>query len=150
MVSSAIVQIVDPDPASTVPTTAVEILGLSPVEINAGAWYLRALRADDRLSDVPALTDLGITDPAGYVAKTAEPAERGEPDAVRCVWAVCIPTTGELVALIGVTGPPGAGALRGCHRAGYADALAAAADPVRRFAAQALDLPAGELRTGVP
>ncbi|UQE76249.1 hypothetical protein MYK68_06575 [Gordonia sp. PP30] len=138
----------DPDPASTVPATAVEI--------NAGAWYLRALRADDRLSDVPALTDLGITDPAGYVAGTAEPAEPadpgdpGEPDAVRCVWAVCIPTTGELVALIGVTGRPGAGALRGCHRAGYAGALAAAADPVRRFAAQALDLPAGELRTGVP
>ncbi|WP_440712191.1 hypothetical protein [Gordonia sp. FQ] len=139
MVSSAIVQIVDPDPASTVPTTAVEI--------NAGAWYLRALRADDRLSDVPALTDLGITDPAGYVDGTVQP---GEPDAVRCVWAVCIPTTGELVALIGVTGGPGAGTLRGCHRAGYAEALAAAADPVRRFAAQALDLPAGELRTGVP
>lgn len=139
MVSSAIVQIVDPDPALTVPTTAVEI--------NAGAWYLRALRADDRLSDVPALTDLGITDPAGYVDGTVQP---GEPDAVRCVWAVCIPTTGELVALIGVTGGPGAGTLRGCHRAGYAEALAAAADPVRRFAAQALDLPAGELRTGVP
>jgi hypothetical protein len=32
---------------------------MEPVEINAGQWYLRALRADSRINDRPALADLG-------------------------------------------------------------------------------------------
>jgi hypothetical protein len=36
---------------------------VEPVEINAGAWYLRALRDDDLIDDRPALADLGETDP---------------------------------------------------------------------------------------
>ena len=34
---------------------------MEPVEINAGTWYLRALRADDRVDDRPALAELGET-----------------------------------------------------------------------------------------
>jgi len=41
---------------------------MEPVEINAGAWYLRALRADDRVDDRPALAELGETD-AHYVTR---------------------------------------------------------------------------------
>ncbi len=37
---------------------------MEPVEINAGAWYLRALRADDRIDDRPALAELGESNPA--------------------------------------------------------------------------------------
>lgn len=108
---------------------------MEAVEINAGGWYLRALRADDRISDVPALADLGVTDPAGYVAR----ADDGWTHETLLVWAVCIPTTGELVALIGVTGPTSSTTISGRARAGYDDALAAAAGPVRRFAEGALD-----------
>ena len=43
---------------------------MDPVEINAGGWYLRALRADDRVDDRPALADGGIDDP-DYVADRA-------------------------------------------------------------------------------
>ncbi|MFT3663111.1 MAG: hypothetical protein QM809_17605 [Gordonia sp. (in: high G+C Gram-positive bacteria)] len=120
---------------------------MKAVEINAGAWYLRALRADDRISDVPALTDLGVPDPAAYVvAADAEDSLGDGGDAVsRCVWAVCIPTTGELIALIGVSGSASSSVLRGRSRAGHRAALADAEGPVRRFAEQALGLIPGEL-----
>lgn len=116
---------------------------MQAVEINAGAWYLRALRADDRISDVPALTELGIDDPVVYVATTDDDPER-------CVWAVCIPTTGELVALIGVAGTPKRSTLTGVARAGFDEALAAAQGPVTRFAHQALDLTPGAVEIGLP
>ena len=109
---------------------------MEPVEINAGAWYLRALRDDDRLSDATALTDLGIDDPSGYVAESdSRWAAESE-----FVWAVCIPTTGELVALIGVTNRAGAGDLWEKARTGFDDALDAARGPVTRFAEGALGL----------
>ena len=123
---------------------------MTAVEINAGAWYLRALRHDDRLSDVPALADLGLPDPAGYVAGTsavAAPVDYAAPDAaVRCVWAVAEPTTGELVALVGVAGvPEGEAALRGLARTDFAHALTESVPVVRRYAEQALGLRPGEL-----
>lgn len=107
---------------------------MQPVEINAGSWYLRALRADDRLSDVPALADLGL--PASVV----DEAERAWSAETACTWAVCEPTTGELVARIVVTAPDAASAaqLTGQARAGGAAALAAAEGPVRRFVVGAL------------
>jgi hypothetical protein len=43
---------------------------MDPIEINAGAWYLRALRADKLMDDRPALADLGVGDP-DYVAQCA-------------------------------------------------------------------------------
>lgn len=100
---------------------------MEPVEINAGAWYLRTLRADDRVDDRPALADLGET-AADYVARrTAQWA------ADSCyTWAVCEPTTGELLAE--VTLDPGTGAIGTRARPGHADAAQTAADAVRRFA----------------
>ena len=123
---------------------------MTAVEINAGAWYLRALRHDDRLSDVPALADLGLPDPAGYVAGTAADNDdalvRAADESVRCVWAVAEPTTGELVALVGVSGvPEGPAAVRGLARADFAAALDDVLPVVRRYAEQALGLRPGEL-----
>ena len=109
---------------------------MQAVEINAGTWYLRALRADDRITDVPALTDLGVASPAGYVSA----AEAGWASETRFVWAVCIPTTGELVALVGVTPEGGEGRLWVRAREGYDEALDAAVGPVSRFAEGALGL----------
>ncbi|MGV9713500.1 hypothetical protein ACWDTI_22885 [Gordonia sp. NPDC003424] len=111
---------------------------MEPVEINAGTWYLRALRADDRISDVPALTDLGVADPLGYTEVVA----RGWSEETLFVWAVCIPTTGELVAVIGVRADDGEAILSGCCRRGHDDALDAAVGPVTRFAEGALGLTA--------
>ncbi|MXP23125.1 hypothetical protein GIY30_17445 [Gordonia sp. HNM0687] len=107
---------------------------MQPVEINAGTWYLRALRADDRVTDVPALSDLGVDDPTEYIAG----ANRMWASESGYVWAVCEPTTGELVALIGVRTAPSR--LVGRARPGRGDALEAARAPVRRFAEGALGL----------
>lgn len=109
---------------------------MEPVEINAGAWYLRALRDDDRLSDISALTDLGISDPADYVRAT----DAAWADETEFVWAVCEPTTGELVALIGIAVDGERAERWGRPRDGYAAALAAAEAPVTRFAEGALGL----------
>ncbi|WHU45333.1 hypothetical protein QNM97_14965 [Gordonia sp. L191] len=114
---------------------------MEPVEINAGTWYLRGLRADERITDVPALSDLGVADPAAYVAAT-DAAWR---DDTGYVWAVCEPTTGELLAVIGVLPTAGTASIVGRCRAGHRAALAAAVGPVARFARGALDLTVGEL-----
>jgi len=97
------------------------------VEINAGAWYLRALRADDRIDDRPALAELGETDP-DYVARRSA---QWESDATYS-WAVCEPTTGELLAEVTLNPTTGNIGLRA--RPGHADAAQAAGDAVRRFA----------------
>jgi hypothetical protein len=100
---------------------------VEPVEINAGAWYLRALRADDRIDDRPALTEMGETD-EDYVAKRA--AQWQSDDTYS--WAVCEPTTGELLAE--VTLSPATGAIDLRARPGHTEAAQAAGDAVRRFA----------------
>lgn len=106
---------------------------MDPVEINAGAWYLRALRADERIDDRPALAELGERDP-DYVARRAAQwaSETG------FSWAVCEPTTGELLAE--VTIDPGNATLATRARPGHDDAASVAATAVRRFAAAALNL----------
>lgn len=106
---------------------------MQPVEINAGTWYLRALRADDRIDDRPALAELGENDP-GYVDRSnGQWAE----DTAYC-WAVCEPTTGELLAEVRVD--PKLAVLTTRSRNGHDDAAAMAAESVRRFAAAALNL----------
>jgi hypothetical protein len=100
---------------------------VEPVEINAGAWYLRALRADDRIDDRPALAEMGESD-AGYVRKRAA---QGGSDTTYS-WAVCEPTTGELLAE--VTLYPTTGLIEFRARPGHAEAAQAAGDAVRRFA----------------
>ena len=100
---------------------------MEPVEINAGAWYLRALRADDRIDDRPALAELGEADP-DYVE------ERGAQwtSDTTYSWAVCEPTTGELLAE--VTLDPTTGNIKLRARPGHTEAAQAAGDAVRRFA----------------
>jgi hypothetical protein len=106
---------------------------MEPVEINAGTWYLRALRADQRIDDRPALADLGEIDP-DYVTRCTQrwTAETGYS------WAVCEPTTGELLAE--VTIDPRTATLSTRARPGHDEAAAVAATAVRRFAATALNL----------
>ena len=116
---------------------------MEAVEVNAGAWYLRALRDDDRLSDVPALTLLGVDGPADYVAAT----DAGWADESCLTWAVCVPTTGELAALIGVDAD---GRTTGLAREGFDEALAAAVDPATRCAAALLGVEPAPLRSALP
>ncbi len=66
---------------------------MEPVEINNGTWYLRGLRYDDRVDDRPELADLGETD-LDYVHDAAD----GWADDSMYTWAVCEPSTGELLA----------------------------------------------------
>ncbi|WP_330232819.1 hypothetical protein OHA40_10270 [Nocardia sp. NBC_00508] len=109
---------------------------MEPIEINAGAWYLRALRADDRIDDRPALTEGGVTDPDYVARRSAAWAEE-----THFSWAVCEPTTAELVAEIGVT-PAGDGtaSITGWARPGYQPALEAGLTSVRRFIESGLGL----------
>ncbi|HKS47678.1 MAG TPA: GNAT family N-acetyltransferase [Amycolatopsis sp.] len=87
---------------------------MEPVEINAGEYYLRQLRADDRLDDRPALVEafadaehqrfvlnyrLHDLDEAGrYVALRACEWASGR----RCSWAIAEPTTGRLLGEVGL------------------------------------------------
>jgi hypothetical protein len=106
---------------------------VEPVEINAGAWYLRALRADELMDDRPALAAMGESDP-GYVARCTA---RWASD-TGYTWAVCEPTTGEMLAEVSID--PVAGTLRTRTRDGHDDAVAVAEQSVRRFAAAMLGL----------
>ncbi|RRR48598.1 hypothetical protein EHH44_00735 [Mycolicibacter terrae] len=106
---------------------------MEAVEINAGPWYLRMPRADTRVDDRPALADLGETDP-DYVAQ----AVTGWADDTRYLWAVCEPTTGELLAE--VTLAPVCGAIATRSRPSHEQAARTGADAVSRFAAGALGL----------
>ena len=106
---------------------------MEPVEINAGAWYLRALRDDDLIDDRPALADLGEPDPDYVTLCNARWASDTGYN-----WAVCEPTTGELLAE--VTLDPMAATLHTRARDGHEDAAAIAAQSVRRFAAATLGI----------
>lgn len=106
---------------------------MEPVEINNGQWYLRGLRADDRVDDRPALTDLGEDD-LDYVHDAAD----GWADDTRYTWAVCEPTTGELLAEVILD--PVTGFLSSRGRPDFEDAAAISEDTVRRYAAQVLGL----------
>jgi hypothetical protein len=101
---------------------------MDPVEINAGAWYLRALRADARMDDRPSLAQLGETDP-DYVSRT----ERQWAEDARYTWAACEPTTGEMLAEIALC--PRTGAIDSRFRTGHAEVAQVSAEAVARFAA---------------
>ena len=103
------------------------------MEINAGAWYLRALRDDELMDDRPALASMGESDP-GYIARctTQWAADTGYS------WAVCEPTTGEMLAE--VTIDPLTATLTTRARDGHEEAAAIAEQSVRRFAASMLGL----------
>ncbi|GAB2981551.1 GNAT family N-acetyltransferase [Saccharothrix stipae] len=76
---------------------------MESVEINAGEFYLRALRADDRVDDRVALVAGGLfpdLDAAG--AHIAERAEQWHTEE-SCSWAVCDQLTGTAVGVIALT-----------------------------------------------
>ncbi len=106
---------------------------MEPVEINAGAWYLRAPRDDELIDDGPALVEMGETDP-GYIARSR--AQWLSDTAY--TWAVCEPTTGEMLAEIRID--PRDAVLHTRFRDGYADAAEIAEHSVRRFATAMLGL----------
>lgn len=108
---------------------------MEPIEINAGSWYLRALRADERVDDRPALADCGVTDPEHVAMRAAQWASDEHYS-----WAVCEPTTGELLAEVGLTLDGDAASLTGRARPGHDDALDAAVESVQRFGAAGLGL----------
>ena len=101
---------------------------MEPVEINAGQWYLRGLRADSRVDDRPALAELGVTDPDHVACSAAQWSAD-----TSYSWAVCEVTTGELLAE--VTLDPATGEIATRARAGHTRAATAAAESIRRFAA---------------
>lgn len=84
------------------------------VEINAGTYYLRQLRADDRLDDRPELIaafdepamrrylpqyPMTTLEEAGdYVAERADQWSKNE----RCTWAIAELTTGRLLGEVGL------------------------------------------------
>lgn len=109
---------------------------MEPIEINAGAWYLRALRADERIDDRPALAEGGTTDAEYVVRRSAQWADESY-----LSWAVCDPVTAELVAEIGVA-PEAGGTARvsGWSRPGYEAALEVGLAAVYRFVEGALGL----------
>ncbi|MCW4352346.1 hypothetical protein ONR57_03420 [Hoyosella sp. YIM 151337] len=112
---------------------------MEPIEINAGEWYLRALRCDERVDDGPALAEHGVADPARYVAS----ASRAWTDESRFSWAVCEPTSGEMlgeVALVPLGEPDERVALTAWHNPGHAQAVETARAAVRRFAEGALGM----------
>jgi RimJ/RimL family protein N-acetyltransferase len=94
----------------------VNVVGVEPIEINAGAYYLRVLRADDLIDDRPAIVaafadpetrrwvaDYQISDlddADAYVQRRVSQWEQG----VRCSWAVAEPTTGELLGEVDLRG----------------------------------------------
>jgi hypothetical protein len=106
---------------------------VEPVEINAGAWYLRAPRQDDLIDDRPALASMGETDP-GYIARCAA---RWASD-TGYTWAVCEPTTGEMLGEVRVD--PLTAKVSTRARDGHGDAAAIAEQSVRRFASAMLGL----------
>lgn len=90
-------------------------------------------RADERVDDGPWLADLGETDP-DYIAQ----AVSGWSGDTRYLWAVCEPTTGELLAE--VTLDPSSGEIATRTRPGHDEAARTGAQAVSRFAAGALGL----------
>ncbi|MET0132331.1 MAG: GNAT family N-acetyltransferase [Kibdelosporangium sp.] len=89
---------------------------MEPIEINAGGYYLRALRADDLLDDRPAIVQAfadpetrrwvadyridDLADADAYIKRRADEWTHG----VRCSWAVAEPTTGALLGEVDLRG----------------------------------------------
>lgn len=116
---------------------------MEPIEINAGSWYLRALRADERVDDRPALADIGVT-AADHVARRTAQWATDE----HYSWAVCEPTTGELLAEVGLTPDGDTAVLAGRARPGHEAAMDAALTTVARFGESGLGLTVS--RDGAP
>ena len=113
---------------------------MEPVEINAGRFYLRALRGDERVDDLPALRELVPGADRDELARR----EAGWESEDLLSWAVCVQTDVELHALVEVEVPDpetGRAVLRGhARRTAEAGAVEEGSAAVRRFAEGALGL----------
>lgn len=71
---------------------------MDPIEINAGTYYLRQLRADDLLDDSDTLRANGFPDPLAHIAARAHAwhADTGY------AWAIAEPATGALLGEAGL------------------------------------------------
>lgn len=92
------------------------VVVMEPIEINAGEYYLRALRADNLFDDRPAILEAfadpdtrrwisdyqieDLRDAHAYVQRRDSEWKRG----VRCSWAVAEPTTGALLGEVDLRG----------------------------------------------
>ncbi|HEY4018804.1 MAG TPA: GNAT family N-acetyltransferase [Pseudonocardiaceae bacterium] len=72
---------------------------MDPIEINAGTYYLRQLRADDLLDDRIILRANGFPDPDAHIAARAD----GWRADTEYTWAIAEPTTGALLGEVGLT-----------------------------------------------
>ncbi|OXM61735.1 MULTISPECIES: hypothetical protein [Amycolatopsis] len=104
---------------------------MDPVEINAGRYRLRQLRA----GDLPALAAAGVTAPSRYAARRAREWARNESYS----WVIAEPATGVLLGEV-VLGTDGTIEVWTSPADGFAER--AAVDAVARFAARALGLAA--------
>lgn len=81
---------------------------MEPIEINAGTFYLRGLRADQLIDDRPALAAAFADESVRRVVQAADPdvyiAVRAKQwaDESGCSWAVAEPTTGRLLGEVGL------------------------------------------------
>lgn len=81
---------------------------MEPIEINAGPFYLRGLRADQLIDDRPALAEAFADEPIRRVIQAADPdayiAVRAKQwtEESGCSWAVAEPTTGRLLGEVGL------------------------------------------------
>ena len=130
---------------------------MEPVEINAGQYYLRTLRADAHLDDRPALVAAyadpatrprfaahRIDDEADAETYIHHRAEQWAQD-TRYTWAIAEPTTGNLLGEVALDDlDPATGHARTTcwtrHNAD-ADAAGTALDAITRFAREALGYP---------
>ncbi|MGM1060312.1 GNAT family N-acetyltransferase [Saccharothrix sp. Mg75] len=113
---------------------------MEAVEINAGEFYLRRLRHDDRIDDRVALVEGGLLpDLDAAAAHVAERLRQWHADEV-CSWAVCDQLTGAAVGEVALTarGELTCWTTPARRRRGVA---AHAADAVARFGFGFLDLP---------
>lgn len=87
---------------------------VEPVEINAGKYYLRQLRADDRIDDryalVEAFADTAMRyylpqhrlDTLEHAAAYIADRSTGWLSGSHCAWAIAEPTTGQLLGEVGL------------------------------------------------
>ncbi|TDP93638.1 GNAT family N-acetyltransferase [Labedaea rhizosphaerae] len=81
---------------------------MEPIEINAGLFYLRGLRADELIDDRPALAEAFADESIRQVVQAADPdvyiGMRAQQwaDESGCSWAVAEPTTGRLLGEAGL------------------------------------------------
>ncbi|GGC66017.1 hypothetical protein IEU95_04315 [Hoyosella rhizosphaerae] len=102
---------------------------MEPVEINAGQWYLRALRSDERVDDSPTLTAHGIAEPSLYVQECAA----GWASEQRFTWAVCEPSTGEMLGEVTAVPDGNTAELSAWCLSGHNAAVVEAYGAVERF-----------------